>query len=811
MSYCINPDCPHPQNPDHLEHCQACGSSLVYDEFLYRAIKPLETQHRTVHQETHDTQLYEVIDEEGNRAVLKVLTNHSARVVTLFEQETKILRQLTHLGIPRFERTFTFTTSRGSRLRCLVMEKIEGQTLDQGLEKQIPLSEETALKWLKQLVEILYVVHQKGFLHQDIKPSNIMRRVDGQLVLLDFGNASDTVSAGYTPPEQADGKATPQSDFFALGRTFVHLLTGHHPIDLPKHPQTGKLLWHPYAPQISQALADLVDDLMAPLPPARPQTVQAILARINAIAEETVPAIPVSSAPKKTPQQLPSATTSPRRRLGMMILYSGLVLALGYAGVRWFQPVLQTVLFPSYQTACDQVLEDALSCGEESLFPFIPIPEKQQGIDKFKAGDYQGAVAWLEDARKQQQDDPETLIYLNNARLATQPTQPYTIAIVAPIKNSPELSTEILRGVAQAQTEINRQGIHGRGLRVIIADDANDSTRAQQVAEALVNRREILGVVGHYTSEMSLRTLDIYQAHQLVLISYGSTSTDLSPYGLKPGHVFFRTVPTTQITALALTSYLMSQSPQPQNVMVFYNPQSPYSRSLRDQFDVSIRATGGRIGKSIDLCQVAFNAGNILETAFQQGTTAIALFPDGRFCAASYPNVLTTIRANNRRHPMVASWVLSRADTLESVGEHIVGKLVFATPWHRLSSTNSSFLKEAEMQWGRATLHGEGINTGTATTYDATRALIHALAHPSKPNSRVGVQQVLAAPDFEAQGATGPIRFLGGDRQEPVQVLLKVVPSQGCNHYQYSFVPVHYPLAKEGILNCHTHSGGRVD
>jgi branched-chain amino acid transport system substrate-binding protein len=245
--------------------------------------------------------------------------------------------------------------------------------------------------------------------------------------------------------------------------------------------------------------------------------------------------------------------------------------------------------------------------------------------------------------------------------------------------------------------------------------------------------------------------------------------------------------------------------------MVFYNPQSPYSRSLRDQFDVSIRATGGRIGKSIDLCQVAFNAGDILEKARQQGTTAIALFPDGRFCAASYPNVLTTIRANNRRYPMVASWVLSRADTLESVGEHIVGKLVFATPWHRLSSTNSNFLKEAEVQWGQATLHGEGINTGTATTYDATRALIHALVHPSQPNTRVGVQQVLADPDFEAQGATGPIRFLGGDRQEPVQVLLKVVPSQGCNHYQYSFVPVNYPLAKEGILNCHTHSGGSMD
>lgn len=773
MSYCINPNCPSPQNPDYLKYCQACGSSLIYDEFLYRAIQPLERQTERGNGKRRDTQLYEVTEHEGNRAILKVLTNNSSRSTALFEREIQILQQLTHLGIPKFERTFTVVTSGGTTLHCLVMEKIEGQNLEQRLEKQGSLPEAIALNWLKQLTEILYVLHRNRFLHQDIKPSNIMRKPDDQLVLVDFSNVPGIVSAGYTPPEQADGKAVPQSDFFALGRTFVHLVTGKHPIDLPKNPETRTLIWRSHAPQITQPFADLIDDLMASLPQNRPQTAQAVLSRINELLSD--------SAPLKG--------RSNKKLIGATILSAGLIGAFVYFGTR--SPL-----------TCNFIRQNYLSCGEESLFPVIPIPEKQQGIDAFKASNYQSAITWLEKARNRQMGDPETLIYLNNARLESQAEQAYTIAVVAPIKNSPNLSAEILRGIAQAQDEINHKKIHGKGLKVLIADDANDQGKANQVAKELVKRKDILGVLGHYTSEMSLSTLDIYQADNLVLISYGSTSTDLSPYGLKPGHVFFRSVPTTQVTALALTSYLAKQLPQ-QKVAVFYNPQSPYSRSLRDQFQLSIDSSGGKIIEEFDLCQVVFNAENNLDQAQHQGATAIALFPDGRICAASYPNVLATIRANSKRYPiMVSGWTLSRAETLESVRDYAVEKLVVAAPWHQLSSPNLDFLETAETLWGKSEVWGEGVNGATAMTYDAAKALIAALANPSQPNSRAEVRNVLAEPSFQATGATGIIRFLGGDRREPVNVLLKVVPSKNCNHYGYSFVPANHPAAKDGMLDC---------
>ncbi len=810
MSYCINPECPCPQNPDHLEYCRACGSALVYDEFLYRVIQPLDLLTDTTQCIIRDVRLYEVIDATGNHAILKVLNNQRARSMARFEQEVTALQQLTHLGIPRLERAFTFITSESVKLGCLVMEKVEGVTLEQFLQQQGVISATTAMEWLKQLVEILYVVHQKGFLHRDIKPANILRKPDGQLVLIDFGNGPDTVSAGYTPPEQADGKAVPQSDFFALGRTFVHLLTGKHPIDLPKDSQTGQLLWHPYAPHVSQALISLIDDLMVISPSDRPGRVQTILARINAIMQpgstgspkEKDPTMPQASPPAITTTQ---ASQPPWR--GILLSTGCLLIALVFG---WRSLLsLRNPLPDDPPTTCQPTLEDFLSCGEESLFPVIPIVEKQQGIEKFQQGNYQGAISWLEAARKQQMGDPETLIYLNNARLAAQPVVPYTIAVVAPIKNSPELSAEILRGVAHAQDQVNHaKGIHGRGLRVVIADDANDPVRAKQVAEALVKRPAILGVLGHYTSEMSLRTLNIYQTHQLVLISYGSTSTDLTPYGLVPGHVFFRTVPTTQVSALALTIHLIKQSSHPQRVAVFYNPQSPYSRSLYDQFKISIRAAGGEIAATFDLCQVAFNAGEHLNQAQAQAATAIALFPDGRVCAASFQNVVATIRTNNRRYPMLASWSLSRADTLENIREYGVEQLVVAAPWHRLGPTQQDFLQSAEHHWGKSVLQGEGVNAATAMAYDATKALIAALAHPKKPTDRPVVQQILADSSFQAEGATGPIRFSGGDREQATtHVLLKVVAAKNCNHYGYAFVPINHPAAqaKNGLLDCLAH------
>ncbi len=287
MSYCINPRCQKRQNPDNLQRCQFCGSRLLING-RYRLVKPLRAL-----SELHTTEIFEV-DDRGTAKVLKVLNSDRSKLVELLQQEARVLQRLQNLGIPRVHEYFTFLPSNETKkLHCLIMEKIEGKNLKQWLEENELMSEPRAIDWLKQLTSILKEVHQAKLLHRDIKPSNIMLRPNGQLVLIDFGTVREIThtyvnklawnditqvySPGYTPLEQIEGQAVKESDFFALGRTFVHLITGIYPAELPKNPQTNQLEWRDRAPQISDWLAYLIEELIAPLPQNRPQNAQSIL------------------------------------------------------------------------------------------------------------------------------------------------------------------------------------------------------------------------------------------------------------------------------------------------------------------------------------------------------------------------------------------------------------------------------------------------------------------------------------------------------------------------------------------------------
>ncbi|MFP4575741.1 MAG: protein kinase domain-containing protein [Coleofasciculus sp.] len=297
LIYCINPNCQQRQNPNELDYCQACGTPLLINN-RYRLIKPLRDLEKPA-----NTELFEVEDWDsspenwGTLKVIKVLQYNHPDWIRLFKREARILIWLRHPGIPKVEPDGYFSLAPKSSfmsLHCLVMEHIPGQNLQQWLAENGRISEATAIEWLHQLVEIIDNVHQNGLFHRDIKPSNIMLRPNGQLVLIDFGTVKEVtptqpdtlepqdmtrvISEGYSAPEQIEGSATPQSDFFALGRTLVHLLTGRHPTEFETLPESQLISWRDYAPQISQDLANFIDGLMTPLSEHRPENTQTILA-----------------------------------------------------------------------------------------------------------------------------------------------------------------------------------------------------------------------------------------------------------------------------------------------------------------------------------------------------------------------------------------------------------------------------------------------------------------------------------------------------------------------------------------------------
>jgi serine/threonine protein kinase len=372
MSLCINPICPQPDNPadGNSRFCQGCGSPLEIAG-RYRVTRLLSDK-------TGFGKVYEAY-EGNNPKILKVLKedlNRNPKAVELFEQEAAVLGQMDNPGIPRVDCYFQYPTRNGIRLHCIGMEKIEGINLEEWLEQRgnQPINQEQALNWLEQIAGILDVVHSRQYLHRDIKPSNIMLRrgtppsqggAGGDLVLIDFGTAREMTytylakigsgeritaieSSGYTAPEQAFGQAIPQSDFYSLGRTFVFLLTGRHPLDMYDS-RNDVLNWRGYATHVSPLLLDLIDRLMAKEIKQRPANTQELLQRIEEIKRELTETVNVGGIGRDTtfvpavPRQSRNSTTlipTLVRWVGGLALLSAL---LGWIKTR------TTTLLPSRQ------------------------------------------------------------------------------------------------------------------------------------------------------------------------------------------------------------------------------------------------------------------------------------------------------------------------------------------------------------------------------------------------------------------------------------------------------------------------------
>ncbi|MGN0598399.1 MAG: Stk1 family PASTA domain-containing Ser/Thr kinase [Oscillospiraceae bacterium] len=215
--------------------------------------------------------VYKANDLLENRVVaVKILKNEFADnedFVRRFRNESKAIAVLSHPNIVK-----VFDVGFSDKLQFIVMEYIDGITLKEFMEQQGVLKWKDTVHFIIQILKALQHAHDRGIVHRDIKPQNIMLFPDGQIKVMDFGIArfareegktiSDKAigSVHYISPEQARGDITDEkSDIYSVGVMMYEMLTGVKPFDAD-NPVTVALMHMQNEPKMPREINDSIPE-----------------------------------------------------------------------------------------------------------------------------------------------------------------------------------------------------------------------------------------------------------------------------------------------------------------------------------------------------------------------------------------------------------------------------------------------------------------------------------------------------------------------------------------------------------------------
>jgi serine/threonine-protein kinase len=191
-------------------------------------------------------------------------------------REPRLLASLNHPNIVAI-----LTAEKADEVFFIVMEFVQGETLEAIIDRIGPLDVSVALDYTCQICNAVDHAHRQGVLHRDLRPSNVLVAENGQVKVADFGTsrfleiaAHGTTVIGsppYMAPEQFKGRAVFASDIYSLGVTMFQMLTGTLPYDSPSPSDIdrlarGELVSAPRLknPRIPKAISDIVLKAMSP-------------------------------------------------------------------------------------------------------------------------------------------------------------------------------------------------------------------------------------------------------------------------------------------------------------------------------------------------------------------------------------------------------------------------------------------------------------------------------------------------------------------------------------------------------------------
>jgi eukaryotic-like serine/threonine-protein kinase len=386
MSYCLNSTCQQPENPPESSTCANCGTNLLLKQ-RYRACRFLDSGGMS--------RAYLAIDEDTPSRQICVIKQffpapHVASNPKSFGKSLELFgreaTQLDKLGreSPQIPKLLAYLEQ--DQKFYLVQEFIDGRNLLRDLGANGPYSEEDLRQLLLKILPILQYVHSHNVAHRDIKPENIMRRQNGELVLIDFGlskQLTDSVSVrgttggtmGYAPPEQIRaGIAYPATDLFALGATCIHLLTGVTPdnlYDFQKNCWVWRDLLAKRQRYVSDNLTEILDKMLQTEVKNRYQSATEILADLANPLTRTVQA---------------------KRRQGILALVVATPIVAAILTGTVFSE--QIKCYVGMETALCPIAKGPQRYGDVLYFPFAPAKDSNGKSAEFNMAILSESYRW---------------------------------------------------------------------------------------------------------------------------------------------------------------------------------------------------------------------------------------------------------------------------------------------------------------------------------------------------------------------------------------------------------------------------------
>ncbi|WP_336209941.1 serine/threonine-protein kinase [Nonomuraea sp. LPB2021202275-12-8] len=277
----------------------------------------------------------------GRTVAVKVLMpalSEDPRFLQRFQNEARAMATLRHPGVVDVYDYGSCEVGE-RRVSFLVMQFVEGESLDRVLRRGA-LGPADTMRLVAEVADALAAAHEQGIVHRDVKPANLMIKLDGSVALTDFGIAHSAsagqltatgamlCSAGYCAPEMATAsEVTPAVDVYALGVVAYECLTGHLPFQGDTPVQI--IFKHLHSP---------VPALPAEVPPGPRQVVTRAMEKTS---DRRWPSAAAMAQAARKAVDSPGSVTAPRRRrtlAAVLAMATAVAVTAGVAGIVWMRP-----------------------------------------------------------------------------------------------------------------------------------------------------------------------------------------------------------------------------------------------------------------------------------------------------------------------------------------------------------------------------------------------------------------------------------------------------------------------------------------